>query len=94
MQLIADLERTAERARTAVQDALAEAERSPLTRAIEEYARARALLFAHILIEQLRQQLLAAPPTTASELIRLLDVTLEAAAGVYAQAVDVRGAFR
>src|SRR5207248_355566 len=91
MPILTELEATAERARTAMEQALGRAEHSPLTRAIEAYARARALLFAHILIEQLRQRLITAPPASTGELLAVLDATLVAAVETYGEAVGSRG---
>jgi hypothetical protein len=57
MQAIAELEAAARRAQETLRAALNEAERSPLTAAIEGYARAQALLLARALIAEIERQL-------------------------------------
>jgi len=79
-QAIVQLEQAAVRARNAVLAAISHAEHSPPAQAVEEYARARALLFGRTLVQQLEERLLAAPPTTAAELVAVLEATLAAAA--------------
>jgi hypothetical protein len=78
-QHVEDLEEAVRAARASVLSTLARTEQSPAVHAIEAYTRARALLFGRLLIQQVEQRLLAAPPVSAAELAELLEQALAAA---------------
>jgi hypothetical protein len=79
MHPLADLERALEDARAAVIAAVERAEHSPLPGAVEEYARTTALLFGHLLAEELKDRIALAPPGSAAALVALLDAAVAAA---------------
>ncbi len=64
-------------------DAVGAIEHSPMAKEVEDFARHQALVFAGILITELREQLIAHPPTDVAGLIIALDETLAGAAARY-----------
>jgi hypothetical protein len=77
MHALSDLEQALAKARAAVVEATAHAERSPALEAVEQYARATALLFGRLLAAELQSRVTAAPPSTPAAFVALI----EAAAG-------------
>lgn len=79
MQPIEELQDAVRRAR----EALSRVEHTPAAQAIEAYARARALLFARLLLAQVGARVAQSVPSTAAELTALLEAALAQAAGQY-----------
>jgi hypothetical protein len=78
-------------ARTHALEAIGAVEHSTVAKEVEDFARHQALVFAGILITELREQFIAHPPTDVSSLILALDDTLAGAAARY-EAIAARGA--
>ena len=70
----------AETARVRALAALHAVEHSPEAAALEEFARQQALVFAGLLLEELRGRLIAAPPAPVPALLALIEETLAGAA--------------
>jgi hypothetical protein len=64
-------------------EAVGAVEHSTVAKEVEDFARHQALVFAGILITELREQFIAHPPTDVSSLILALDETLAGAAARY-----------
>jgi hypothetical protein len=73
----------AETARARALAALHAVEQSPEAAALEEFARQQALVFAGLLLEELRDRLIAAPPASLPALLALIEETLAGAAARY-----------
>ncbi|HLZ69573.1 MAG TPA: hypothetical protein VKV26_06630 [Dehalococcoidia bacterium] len=73
----------AETARARALVALHAVEHSPEAAALEEFARQQALVFAGLLLEELRGRLIAAPPVSLPALLALIEETLAGAAARY-----------
>lgn len=73
----------AETARARALAALHAVEQSPEAAALEEFARQQALVFAGLLLEELRGRLIAAPAASLPALLSLIEETLAGAAARY-----------
>ncbi len=92
MPSIEVIRRLAETARARALAALHAAEHSPEAAALEEFARQQALVFAGLLLEELRERLIAAPPASAPALLALIEETLAGAAVRYEALTTMRAA--
>jgi hypothetical protein len=83
MPSIEVIRQLAEAARARALAALHAVEHSPEAAALEEFARQQALVFAGLLLEELRERLITTPPTSPQALLPLIEETLAGAAARY-----------